>query len=68
MDDKIVNSRQDPIEERFMQMEAQVTDINHIVSLLIKALTNKLGILGEKGCSITNIKSEGRLGSNNEGT
>lgn len=43
MSDEYINNPQDPLKERFVCMEAQVTDTNHNVSLLMVALINKLG-------------------------
>lgn len=40
-----VNNPEDPTNEMFTWLEAQVTNINHNVSLIIVALTNKLGHL-----------------------
>ena len=49
MVDESVNEPRYSAEMRFSRLEQQVADINRNVNLLMAALGNKLGILGEDG-------------------
>lgn len=54
-----VNEAFDFVEVRFSWIEQQVTDINHIVILLMDALRNNMGLFGEDGGLNAKEKSEG---------
>ncbi len=60
MVDEFVNEPQDPAEKMFVHLEAQVVDINYNVSLLMEALTNKLGLFGEDGDSNKEVEPKGK--------
>lgn len=52
--------------ERFTWLEVQVIDMNHNVILLMKTLTNKLKLFGERGDSSIEVKSKVKLGDHEE--
>jgi len=60
MVDEFVNNSRDPIEEKFLGLEAQVLDIKCNVNLLMVILNNNLGLFIEYGCSNTEVQSKGR--------
>jgi len=53
MGDEHVIKPRDLTKVRFSWLEEQVTDINQNVNLLMRALSNKLGIFGEEWGSKT---------------
>lgn len=62
MANKSINEPHDPLEVRFSLLKQEVVVISHNVSLIMVALSNKLGIFGEYGGSVVGDKPEGRLG------
>lgn len=56
-----MKSPHDITKKRFGWLEAQIEDINSNVSLLMEALTNKLGIFKEDGGYNVIVGSEGKL-------
>jgi len=56
------NNPQDPIDERFERLEAQVTDISCNMNLLMVAIARNIGPFKDDGGSNSNI----RLGGNQE--
>lgn len=55
---KCMNNPPDLTEERFAQLEVQVTNINHNVSLLMVVMTNKFGLFQEDEISNMEVRSK----------
>jgi hypothetical protein len=59
VDESVHNNPQDLV-ERFVRLEAQVTNINHNMNLLMVSLASNLESFGDDGGSNLEIRSEGK--------
>jgi hypothetical protein len=65
-DESIHDNPQYPTEERLARLEEKVTDLSRNMSLLMEDLENKMRPFKEVGGSKSKIRSNGKLGDNED--
>ena len=65
-DESIHKSHRDRVEESFVRLEHQVSNISHNISLLMEALEINIGSFKEVECLNLDIKSYEKSGDNED--